>query len=429
MIFYWLEFYNIKDSYVNQWYYAEKELIDEIKENDRGFYRVYVNNEWCSNAAKQFGYNSLVTFSSADNYYLRKPLSKLGIPVSNRFINLHGLLEPLASIFSVKYSIALPDYDEFIDKEINKDNYIKGTYTLNDKALSLGFMVTENIYNYSFTNNSFENIEGLLSSMTGKDYDIFDKVNDDDVIIDCHNYNIYKDANKYYFESNSDIVTGGNVVFTVDSDEEVYIDFGQDDPKTADKVPTVYSADNGLVSDNYISQGGIYRFIDIGEGKRLIIINDEYSSDFSVDNINYAKYNQEIFDDVYNDLSSNQMELIYNEEDRLGGIVTATEEKTVLFTSIPYDDEWIVYVDGVPYPKTVLVGGAFLGVQLTPGQHTVEFEYVEKYAGLGALISSVCLLIFVFIVIKYIFMNIRRNDSSIIKEAENVENGNDEKES
>ena len=73
------------------------------------------------------------------------------------------------------------------------------------------------------------------------------------------------------------------------------------------------------------------------------------------------------------------------------GTIEMPENKT-LFTSIPYDEGWTVKVDGkkVDYYK---VAGAFIGVDMDAGTHTVEFSYMPQGMLPGILISILCMVI------------------------------------
>ena len=101
--------------------------------------------------------------------------------------------------------------------------------------------------------------------------------------------------------------------------------------------------------------------------------------------------------DVYkswiNEMKKSQMEIItYKKDDYIKGKVNVTKDRTTLFTSIPYDKGWKVYVDGkkVKYEKLLT---AFIGVDLEEGEHTIEFKYFPRGLILGSIVSFITLLI------------------------------------
>ena len=96
------------------------------------------------------------------------------------------------------------------------------------------------------------------------------------------------------------------------------------------------------------------------------------------------------------EIRKSQMEIItYKKDDYIKGKVNVTEDRTTLFTSIPYDEGWKVYVDGkkVKYNKLLT---AFIGIDLESGEHIIEFKYLPKGFILGCIISFMTLIITVF---------------------------------
>ena len=61
-------------------------------------------------------------------------------------------------------------------------------------------------------------------------------------------------------------------------------------------------------------------------------------------------------------------------------------DRPVLFTTIPYDKGWTVYVDG---EKTAYrdLENSFILVDLEPGEHTVEFRYWPSGLTVGIILT------------------------------------------
>ncbi len=74
------------------------------------------------------------------------------------------------------------------------------------------------------------------------------------------------------------------------------------------------------------------------------------------------------------------------------GNVNAKTDQT-LFFSIPYDEGWYVEVDGKPADMWA-VGNAFLGIDVSAGEHTVSLSYTSPGASAGWKISSLAIVIF-----------------------------------
>ena len=72
------------------------------------------------------------------------------------------------------------------------------------------------------------------------------------------------------------------------------------------------------------------------------------------------------------------------------------EDKTLLYTSIPYDKGWSITVDGSEVKYTRILDG-LIGVELREGSHTIEFKYKTPGLVLGSTISILAVFIIIFI--------------------------------
>ena len=88
-------------------------------------------------------------------------------------------------------------------------------------------------------------------------------------------------------------------------------------------------------------------------------------------------------------LQDERLELTSWKDTKLSGTIT-TEKGGVMMTSIPYDPGWKVFVDGVETDITE-VKDTFLGVELTPGTHTIELRFMPQGLVLGGLITALSL--------------------------------------
>lgn len=89
-------------------------------------------------------------------------------------------------------------------------------------------------------------------------------------------------------------------------------------------------------------------------------------------------------------LQDESLELTSWKDTKLSGTIT-TEKGGVMMTSIPYDPGWKVFVDGVETEITE-VKDTFLGVELTPGTHTIELRFMPQGLVLGGLITALSLV-------------------------------------
>ena len=67
------------------------------------------------------------------------------------------------------------------------------------------------------------------------------------------------------------------------------------------------------------------------------------------------------------------------------------EKDLTIYTSIPYDKGWEVYVDGEQV-ETFKIGNALLGFDLNKGNHEITLKYEIPYLNTCLLISGISLI-------------------------------------
>jgi uncharacterized membrane protein YfhO len=103
-----------------------------------------------------------------------------------------------------------------------------------------------------------------------------------------------------------------------------------------------------------------------------------------------------LFDQGYDLLSRQTLNLTKFTNTAVCGSVTALSDG-LLYTSIPGDKNWSVFIDGVK-SDIVLVDGAMASVELNKGYHEIEFRYFNKSFLAGIIVSLVSLTIFLLLV-------------------------------
>ena len=109
--------------------------------------------------------------------------------------------------------------------------------------------------------------------------------------------------------------------------------------------------------------------------------------------IDYAKMAK-----VFDQLSYASMYIEDYGNDYVKGTIDLPEGQELIFTTIPYDEGWKVYVDGEKV-ETVKALDSLLAVPSTAGYHEIEFVYRPDCAVYGGLISVIGILAFVLLVI------------------------------
>ena len=105
--------------------------------------------------------------------------------------------------------------------------------------------------------------------------------------------------------------------------------------------------------------------------------------------------------EIYDKLKKNQIEYTYYKDNHIKGDINV-DKGQVIFTSIPYDKDWIVKVDGKKV-DTIELLDSLMGIEVKPGKHKIELEYKTHYF-IPALISIVSLIV---LIIDYIRKRIK----------------------
>lgn len=208
----------------------------------------------------------------------------------------------------------------------------------------------------------------------------------------------------------SDDTAMATINITADSTENIYIYVYS---RNLDTV-NIYSpkiTTSMTVSDGYILDIGRH---EVGDMISVELPLKEDKSSASVDFIAFS-VNKDTFTQGYEKLQNGQLQYTKFDETVIEGTFTA-EENEILFTTIPYDKNWNIYLDGekLSADDILIISEAIIGVKVDAGEHEIKFEY--KISGWGFLISisgGFALLLIVFSFFKkkrlFIFKNTKEN--------------------
>lgn len=392
----------VSEDVYNQWYYSEKAAVDSILEADSSFYRIHTTYEECYNAAGLFGYHSLSTFSSSDDYPLRQALSHLGTATGNRFISDTGYTAVTDMLFSGKYRITLTPAAS-LESGITKDTYTPAEVDVNPYSLPLGYMSNPQIIHYQPGDDPFYNQMLLLYCLTGQYYEVFTPVPQDELKTEYENMAIVNSMEYVNFYHLSDYLTGGIISFSapVRDGMQFMACFTQPVPSADPSSPLILAQMEGVNESPYLSYGVIAKgtdaqMYDTPHETVMIYFSNGYR-DYYCNNMYFYYYDSSVIPAAYEDLSAGGFRISHFEDDYIQGTVTATGDRPVFLTTIPYDSGWHAYVDGTAVPTYPVLEDAFLSLVLTPGEHQITLEYVAQGSLPGAVITLVSFIILVLL--------------------------------
>lgn len=403
--------------------------FDEIELlNTEKYYRVNLKARRQRNIGALQDVNSVSYFNSVENMNTNRALSKLGIARHIHLIDGFGLMPITESLLGVKYVIngdtEVVGEDVYNTYELQENNLIsdrpvgKCFYRVNDRALSLGYMVDNAITDYSFEKSPFANLSNLLSAMTGEKIDCFE---DTSAKLSCVNGNYAfcnENQNAEYLDTfDADTVTvlqhnAGHeketavFSYTVENnDKPLYIYLAQ-------KRFAGISDTSDVVTINTPDETGAYEYMIIpldivpaqivkvghnAEGRYQFDIElpDYVSSEYYEEQF-FEYYDDTQFEKAYDILSEHQWNITEFKDGYVKGTIEADKDG-IMFTSIPYDEGWTVYVDQKAVDKEALLESAFIGVQLPAGKHQIEMVYITPKIKMGTALSIAGLLIIVLL--------------------------------
>lgn len=363
------------------------------------FFRVEKADRRTKNDAAWNNYYGASTFSSTANSGLSEYYGSLGFEESTNAYAYYGHTPLTEAMFSIKYilsSTELPE-TEFISAFANTSydvtNYIDNKVTSNrsyymyknNYTLPLAFMMPENIES-TWANsdpNPFNVQNNLCTAITGNDTPMYTRLNVSTI-----------------GEQNS---------ITIDTDTHLYIYV----TTSLDSVNVTTTSGTGEVSSKNYNSMTHRHILDLGyldAGSNVSIS----SSDSEVNMIQLYAYgfDSDVFHETFDELNSNPMELTYFSDTNLKGEITVNKDG-LLYTSIPYDKGWSVYVDGKEV-KTHDFKDALLSVYLTEGQHEIEFSYSPVGFKQGILLTSLSIVIFVIIIITDVSKKKRQKRNAVV---------------
>ena len=405
-----------KDSYTSS--YEDTDAVIEMikeKEGEDGFYRMELatlltrmDNSW-------FFYNGASTFTSMayeDVAHLQHSLGLFGNEINSYTYNVQtGLYNSMMSIKYVvdnsKY-VSTDTYNPVMEGNFlytKVDTYNDMTIFENNYWLPVAFSVDKGtdsswIYNeenpFVVQNDFFYNASGVsdvLSPINGVLSDVRNIENVDDAKVTEGIFNIYKQNTG---EKGNEITFKYEIAET----QNVYVYVS-----CRDVASVLVSADGFTYNQSLENKPYI---LDVGtvKGGTDLYISYSLKDDSISGSVNQYVYgmDQNKFIDAYETIVENGvLDVSENKERYIRGTIKLAKDK-MLYTSIPYDKGWDVYVDGekLSDENIVKIGNALMGVNMESGEHTVEFKFTPRGMVPGIILSLIGVLILVLL---FIFKN------------------------
>ncbi len=380
-----------------------QELLEYERANEKElFYRSEFTQTYTLNDSALYGFRGLSQFSSAANVSVTTMCKRLGLYASeagNRYY--YRTSTPVVnSILGIKYLIKK-------NGELNSEEWVmenvstSGASELykNKYPLSLGFMVNEKIFMMEDGGgaNPFEYQNNLVRRMSGVEDPLF--VAQPVALAEYNGLDITKNGyGNYTFQNDSGKPTG-DATYSYDGTDEGYL-YGYADGTGGTCDSLEIRCDGDLVDSGKLIESYPIVF-PMGNGQAGSTSTVKITSDKEHKSGNFKlmvyALNKNVFDEIYEALSDEQLEITSFSDTEICGKINAKEDG-VMFLSIPYEKGWKVYIDGEK-TETCKLLQAMLGVKVKSGEHDIRIEYTPEGFPLGVTSTFISLVLIVLLMV------------------------------
>lgn len=356
------------------------------------------------------GYYGISHSSSVMNAPALLMLQQLGYGYGGNYTSYEGTTLITDSVFGIKYLMDKVDEDGgnvYADNRTSVPEQYKlathieeknATYKFyrNPYALSLGTVCKENITEVELLDdNPFENQNLLYSALDSQTEitEYFTRImpkNSEMENVSVSTLSDGKETKKYQaIDSDSDAHV--DYVIQMDKDSDLYMYL----PTSYERTCNIWTSDeetyqNGDGSMDYAGQffvGDNYSILNLGSFVkdqevriRITIANDDHEAFWS-DALFYS-FDLAAFEETAFQIQENCLEITEFENSGLSGVCYAESGGEYLFTTIPYQEGWIVTVNGEEVSPEISLG-SLITIPLEEGENVITMKFSPGYYKLG----------------------------------------------
>ena len=371
-------------------YKTYTDAINYIDNKDSGFYRTelcYLNTRM---DPAYYGYNGISVFSSMAYESYSQLQSSLGMQSNKVNSYTYNTQTPVYNMmFNIKY---------LIQTDVSlapSSNLYKKIYTTSDKKsnvyeskynLPIAYCVNSKIDDWvTDEGNPFEIQSDFVKLATGYS-NLFKPVEYNSTDFDAVSGDDVTENGTYWLEKSDSSSNYGTETVSLSPtiDGNLYLYVKSSDLKTITVNSEKVSDITQSMEDAYILDLGYHN-----KGDEVLVSLDASKMESESTSFDFYCYTADdtVVKNMYNSLAGNSLNVESYSDTTIKGTVKA-KENCYLYSSIPYDDGWSVYVDGKK-AETFEIGGTLLAIELTPGQHKIEYKYFPVGFLYGIIISAV----------------------------------------
>ena len=381
-------------------YKTYTDAINYIDNKDSGFYRTelcYLNTRM---DPAYYGYNGISVFSSMAYESYSQLQSSLGMQSNKVNSYTYNTQTPVYNMmFNIKYLIQTdvslaPSsnlYKKIYNTSDKKSNVYESKYNLPiaycvNSKVNLVICQKSKIDDWvTDEGNPFEIQSDFVKLATGYS-NLFKPVEYNSTDFDAVSGDDVTENGTYWLEKSDSSSNYGTETVSLSPtiDGNLYLYVKSSDLKTITVNSEKVSDITQSMEDAYILDLGYHN-----KGDEVLVSLDASKMESESTSFDFYCYTADdtVVKNMYNSLAGNSLNVDSYSDTTIKGTVNA-KENCYLYSSIPYDDGWSVYVDGKK-AETFEIGGTLLAIELTPGQHKIEYKYFPVGFLYGIIISAV----------------------------------------
>lgn len=377
--------YSVRDDYIFSCTDGE-ETVTQIKVSDSDIYRIESLGQGTLNDGAMLGYSSLSYFSSTNNGGLMNLLKRTGYNCDERVAYDYKSFTPLMdSVLNLKYVVYDRDVGDPPYLEIQDTDSESFVYR-NTLALPRAFAASNELVNWNLEQQNPFNVQ---NDFVKKALETEDEVYCAEALTvdEAFTSGVRFDRGSVTFSEVGGMLTLNH---TVDSRKHIYVYINCVDASRIDINigESQYHIDD---KDAYIIDLG---YCDKGQSVKLCVGSNGMLEGY----IAIASLDEAVLEESVARLGNLPAEFTEYDDTYISCNVNA-EDDCLLFTSIPYEKSWSVYVNGEKTNAEV-VGGGLLGIPLSKGKNIVDLKYFPHGLSAGIVISLFSLVLAVVLLFR-----------------------------
>ncbi len=384
-----------RDSY-NDYMQKVQPMVDYNKENDDSpFYRMDKNFHRKTNDPMALGFYGMSNSSSTLNRSVVDMLKKFGYTSKSHWSKYLGGTPVTDSLFGMKYIMSNTVLKDAPYTTVYTDTANNYYAYKNPYALSLLYAVNDRINDLDFSQHHtpIDAVNALVTAMLGETetVQLFVPLKHELTMNNIATSGVQDIHYKYYAvdEAKAASMTFN---FNAPAGREILAYFPSEWPREC-KISS-----SGTYRGAYFTND-THRIISLGSKDtdtkmELVMTLKDAQYIYMRYDVDYFFYiDDAVFERVFTRLAEGNLEITSFADDHIIASANVPSGKTTVFTTIPYDEGWIVKVDGKEV-KTAMTIDCLMSFPITEGEHEVELVYLPDCIVYGRIISIAGLILF-----------------------------------